>query len=145
MTFKKFDIVITEQLTKQDIVEKCLPKLDAMQDKTNLSVRFIGNIHDIVSKKFYILIDSETRDTLGFNTNIIELTGGSGGGGNVDLSEYTTLIKHNQDYNYLLQLINNFNGGAVIDDSVVSTEKTWSSSKIYEYVKKMVVEVMKSI
>lgn len=73
MQFKKVDVLITEDLTKEELKNKILAELNKVASKTNFSICYIANIHDVVKGKYWICVDSETKETLNMQDELIDL------------------------------------------------------------------------
>ena len=74
MRFKKKDIFITKQLSEADIKTTLLPKLNDIQSKTNYTVKYFLNIIDIFRRKYYVLVDDETKNSYGLRDNLVDLS-----------------------------------------------------------------------
>ena len=74
MRFKKKDIFITKQLSEADIKTTLLPKLNDIQSKTNYTVKYFLNIIDIFRRKYYVLVDDETKNSYGLSDNLVDLS-----------------------------------------------------------------------
>lgn len=74
MRFKKKDIFITKQLSEADIKTTLLPKLNDIQSKTNYTVKYFLNIIDIFGRKYYVLVDDETKNSYGLSDNLVDLS-----------------------------------------------------------------------
>lgn len=74
MRFKKKDIFITKQLSEADIKTTLLPKLNDIQSKTNYTVKYFLNIIDIFRRKYYVLVDDETKNSYGLGDNLVDLS-----------------------------------------------------------------------
>lgn len=74
MRFKKKDIFITKQLSEADIKITLLPKLNDIQSKTNYTVKYFLNIIDIFRRKYYVLVDDETKNSYGLSDNLVDLS-----------------------------------------------------------------------
>lgn len=73
MQFKKVDVLISENLTKTQLKEKVLTELNKISKGSNPSISYIANIHDIVNGKYWICMDSETKETMGAADELIDL------------------------------------------------------------------------
>ncbi|MGI7717399.1 hypothetical protein ACNGMK_09160 [Campylobacter coli] len=73
MQFKKVDVLISENLTKAQLKEKVLTELNKISKESNPSISYIANIHDIVNGKYWICMDSETKETMGATDELIDL------------------------------------------------------------------------
>lgn len=73
MQFKKVDVLISENLTKGQLKEKVLTELNKINKGSNTSISYIANIHDIVNGKYWICMDSETKETMGAADELIDL------------------------------------------------------------------------
>ncbi|EPP4233332.1 hypothetical protein ACUPZ6_001818 [Campylobacter coli] len=73
MQFKKVDVLISENLTKEQLKEKVLTELNKISKVSNPSISYIANIHDIVNGKYWICMDSETKETMGAEDELIDL------------------------------------------------------------------------
>ncbi|CBJ94335.1 hypothetical phage protein [Campylobacter phage CPt10] len=73
MQFKKVDVLISENLTKEQLKEKVLTELNKISKESNPSISYIANIHDIVNGKYWICMDSETKETMGASDELIDL------------------------------------------------------------------------
>ncbi|EDO9117310.1 hypothetical protein GKB13_08145 [Campylobacter coli] len=73
MQFKKVDVLISENLTKEQLKEKVLTELNKISKESNPSISYIANIHDIVNGKYWICMDSETKETMGAEDELIDL------------------------------------------------------------------------
>ncbi|HEF9977731.1 TPA: hypothetical protein SB263_001866 [Campylobacter coli] len=73
MQFKKVDVLISENLTKMQLKEKVLTELNKISKGSNPSISYIANIHDIVNGKYWICMDSETKETMGAADELIDL------------------------------------------------------------------------
>lgn len=73
MQFKKVDVLISENLTKEQLKEKVLTELNKISKGPNPSISYIANIHDIVNGKYWICMDSETKETMGAVDELIDL------------------------------------------------------------------------
>ncbi|EPY7848150.1 hypothetical protein ACXGXY_001896 [Campylobacter coli] len=73
MQFKKVDVLISENLTKEQLKEKVLTELNKINKVSNPSISYIANIHDIVNGKYWICMDSETKETMGAADELIDL------------------------------------------------------------------------
>ncbi|EPY8037432.1 hypothetical protein ACXG0S_002014 [Campylobacter coli] len=73
MQFKKVDVLISENLTKEQLKEKVLTELNKISKVSNPSISYIANIHDIVNGKYWICMDSETKETMGAADELIDL------------------------------------------------------------------------
>lgn len=76
MKFKKIDVLISENLTREQLKDKILPQLNLLiteQDKTGSSIYYIANIHDVNKGKYWICVDTETKETLGLPDELIDL------------------------------------------------------------------------
>lgn len=73
MQFKKVDVLISENLTKEQLKEKVLTELNKISKASNPSISYIANIHDIVNGKYWICMDSETKETMGAADELIDL------------------------------------------------------------------------
>ena len=74
MRFKKKDIFITKQLSEADIKTTLLPKLNDIQSKTNYTVKYFLNIIDIFRRKYYVLVDDETKNSYELRDNLVDLS-----------------------------------------------------------------------
>ena len=64
MKFKKVDILISENLTKEQLKVKVLQELNKVAQNDGydaLSIHYIANIHDIRNGKYWICMDTETK------------------------------------------------------------------------------------
>ncbi len=73
MQFKKVDVLISENLTKEQLKEKVLTELNKISKESNPSISYIANIHDIVNGKYWICMDSETKETMEASDELIDL------------------------------------------------------------------------
>lgn len=73
MQFKKVDVLISENLTKEQLKEKVLTELNKISRASNPSISYIANIHDIFNGKYWICMDSETKETMGAADELIDL------------------------------------------------------------------------
>ncbi|EMV9618950.1 hypothetical protein AADV15_000343 [Campylobacter coli] len=73
MQFKKVDVLISENLTREQLKEKVLTELNKISRVSNPSISYIANIHDIVNGKYWICMDSETKETMGAADELIDL------------------------------------------------------------------------
>ncbi|WP_193551028.1 hypothetical protein [Campylobacter jejuni] len=73
MQFKKVDVLISENLTKEQLKEKVLTELNKISKESNPSISYIANIHDIVNGKYWICMDSETKETMEAADELIDL------------------------------------------------------------------------
>ncbi|MGI7118731.1 hypothetical protein ACNGEM_09080 [Campylobacter coli] len=73
MQFKKVDVLITENLTKEQLKEKVLTELNKISKQTNPRISYIANIHDIVNGKYWICMDSETKENMEAEDELIDL------------------------------------------------------------------------
>lgn len=73
MQFKKVDVLISENLTKEQLKEKVLTELNKISGASNPSISYIANIHDIFNGKYWICMDSETKETMGAADELIDL------------------------------------------------------------------------
>ncbi|HEH4511669.1 TPA: hypothetical protein SG275_001627 [Campylobacter coli] len=73
MQFKKVDVLISENLTKEQLKEKVLTELNKISKESNPSISYIANIHDIVNGKYWICMDSETKETMEAPDELIDL------------------------------------------------------------------------
>lgn len=73
MQFKKVDVLISENLTKEQLKEKVLTELNKISRASNPRISYIANIHDIFNGKYWICMDSETKETMGAADELIDL------------------------------------------------------------------------
>lgn len=73
MQFKKVDVLISENLTKKQLKEKVLTELNKISRASNPRISYIANIHDIFNGKYWICMDSETKETMGAADELIDL------------------------------------------------------------------------
>lgn len=73
MQFKKVDVLISENLTREQLKEKVLTELNKISRASNPRISYIANIHDIFNGKYWICMDSETKETMGAADELIDL------------------------------------------------------------------------
>ncbi|EKN8003772.1 hypothetical protein PYY25_001805 [Campylobacter coli] len=73
MQFKKVDVLISENLTREQLKEKVLTELNKISRASNPRISYIANIHDIFNGKYWICMDSETKETMGVADELIDL------------------------------------------------------------------------
>lgn len=73
MQFKKVDVLISENLTKEQLKEKVLTELNKISRASNPRISYIANIHDIFNGKYWICMDSETKEAMGAADELIDL------------------------------------------------------------------------
>lgn len=76
MKFKKVDILISENLTKEQLKVKVLQELNKVAQNDGydaLSIHYIANIHDIRNGKYWICMDTETKNFVGADDELIDL------------------------------------------------------------------------
>lgn len=73
MQFKKVDVLISENLTRGQLKEKVLTELNKISRASNPRISYIANIHDIFNGKYWICMDSETKETMGAADELIDL------------------------------------------------------------------------
>lgn len=73
MQFKKVDVLISENLTREQLKTKVLTELNKISKATNPRISYIANIHDIANGKYWICMDSETKETMGAADELIDL------------------------------------------------------------------------
>ena len=69
MQFKKVDVLITEDLTKEELKNKILAELNKVASKTNFSICYIANIHDVVKGKLTANTDRVLTELKGWSFN----------------------------------------------------------------------------
>ena len=80
MEYRKNEVIITEDLTPGEIISSLLPQLHELQNATNLTAKYFINILDLYHEKHYMLVDNETRDHYGLDSNLILFNSGGGVG-----------------------------------------------------------------
>lgn len=73
MQFKKVDVLISENLTREQLKTKVLTELNKISKATNPRISYIANIHDIFNGKYWICMDSETKEAMGAADELIDL------------------------------------------------------------------------
>lgn len=73
MQFKKVDVLISENLTRDQLKTKVLTELNKISRASNPRISYIANIHDIVNGKYWICMDSETKTLMNAKDELIDL------------------------------------------------------------------------
>lgn len=73
MQFKKVDVLISENLTREQLKTKVLTELNKISRASNPRISYIANIHDIFNGKYWICMDSETKEAMGAADELIDL------------------------------------------------------------------------
>lgn len=73
MQFKKVDVLISENLTREQLKQKVLTELNKISKATNPRISYIANIHDIFNGKYWICMDSETKTLMNAKDELIDL------------------------------------------------------------------------
>lgn len=73
MKFKKVDILISENLTREELKNKILTELNKIANQTNPRIHYVANIHDLINGKYWICMDSETKLELNAPDELIDL------------------------------------------------------------------------
>lgn len=118
MRFKKKDIFITKQLSEADIKTTLLPKLNDIQSKTNYTVKYFLNIIDIFRRKYYVLVDDETKNSYGLRDNLVDLSYLDSG-----LDNKITKVKNNLESKIASQDIKIDSAISKINSSIQNVDK----------------------